>query len=170
MRHFSAAEIVLMKQMARERCHSAATIANCLGRSVLSVQKKASRLHVRLRYRKPASKRLHFRVQPETFVGLQKAAAERRMTVTRLLCLMTVILTRDSLFDAVLDSPPLRRSLGRAWNDGEVRRAQSLLADGDSANDVALALGRTVDDVAQKCREIDNARARNGGDDFAAKV
>jgi hypothetical protein len=104
LRRFSPDDLALLRFMA-DRGHSGNSIAARLGVTPGAVRNKCCELGIRLRPNAKPKFGSRFKIRDALRDALHAAAAKRGMRVTRFTHLVLETITRDKLFDAILDVP-----------------------------------------------------------------
>jgi len=111
---FTKANLIKMRTMA-EQGYGAAHIAHEIKSTPGSVRVMCSNMKIKLRHTRGSSwiprRWITFRVSETTFLQLDRYARQREMPVQTLVAQILEIMTKDNLFDAVLDEVPLQPML-----------------------------------------------------------
>ena len=111
---FTKANLIKMRTMA-EQGYGAAHIAHEIRSTPGSVRVMCSNMKIKLRHTRGSSwiprRWITFRVSETTFLQLDRYARQREMPVQTLVAQILEIMTKDNLFDAVLDEVPLQPML-----------------------------------------------------------
>jgi len=111
---FTKANLIKMRTMA-EQGYGAAHIAHEIKSTPGSVRVMCSNMKIKLRHTRGSSwiprRWITFRVSETTFLQLDRYARQREMPVQTLVAQILEIMTKENLFDAVLDEVPLQPML-----------------------------------------------------------